>query len=55
VYRAEALQDQLPEVDAPAAEDVFTVERVKMKLVDRDEALYKAREDLAGARILAAE
>jgi hypothetical protein len=26
-----------------------------MVLVDRDEALYKAQEDLAGARILAAE
>jgi predicted nucleic acid-binding Zn-ribbon protein len=30
------------------------VERVKTKLVDRDEALHKAREDLAGARSLAA-
>jgi chromosome segregation ATPase len=38
-----------------AAEDVSVVERVKIALVDRDEALHKAREDLAGARTLAAE
>jgi chromosome segregation ATPase len=55
VYRAEALQDQLPELNAQAVEDVSAVERVKTMLVDRDEAFYKAREDLAGARILAAE
>jgi chromosome segregation ATPase len=55
VYRAEALRDQLPELDAQAAEDVSAVERVKTALVDRDEALHKAREDLAGARTLAAE
>jgi hypothetical protein len=54
-YQAEALQDQLPELDTPAAEDVSAVERVRTALVDRDEALYKAREDLAGAWILAAE
>jgi chromosome segregation ATPase len=54
VYRAEALRDQLPELDE-TAEDVSAVERVKTTLVDRDEALYKAREDLAGARTLAAE
>jgi hypothetical protein len=51
----EALRDQLPELDAQAAEDVSAVERVKTTLVDRDEALHKAREDLAGARTLAAE
>jgi chromosome segregation ATPase len=55
VYREEALRDQLPELDAQAAEDVTAVERVKTALVDRDEALYKAREDLAGARTLAEE
>jgi hypothetical protein len=55
VYRAEALRDQLPELDAQAAEDVSAAERVKTALVDRDEALHKAREDLAGARTLAAE
>jgi chromosome segregation ATPase len=55
VYRAEALRDQLPELDAQAAEDVSTVERVKTTLVDRDEALHKAWEDLARVRTLAAE
>jgi chromosome segregation ATPase len=55
VYQAEALRDQPPELDAQSAEDVSAVERVKTALVDRDEALHKAREDLAGARSLAAE
>jgi chromosome segregation ATPase len=55
VYRAEALRDQPPELDAQAAEDIPTDERVKAALVDRDEALHKAREDLAGARTVAAE
>jgi phosphoribosylformylglycinamidine (FGAM) synthase PurS component len=49
VYQAEALWDQLPELDAQAVEDVSAVKRVKMVLVDRDEALHKVREDLAGA------
>jgi hypothetical protein len=55
VYRAEALQDQPLELDAQAVEDVPEVERVKAVVVDRDEALHKAWEDLAGARTMAAE
>jgi chromosome segregation ATPase len=55
VYRAEALRDQLPKLDAQAAEDVSAAETVKTALVDRDEALHKAQEDLAGARTMAAE
>jgi hypothetical protein len=55
VYRAEAMRDQPPELDAQAAEDVPAVERVKAALVDRDEALHKAWEDLAGAHTVAAE
>jgi hypothetical protein len=55
VYRAEALRDQPPELDAQAVEDIPAVERVKAALVDRDEALHKAREDLAGARTVVAE
>jgi hypothetical protein len=39
VYRVEALRDQ-------ATEDIPAVERVKAALVDLDEALHKAREDL---------
>jgi hypothetical protein len=35
--------------------DVSAVERVKTVLVDREEVLQKAREDLAGARTLATE
>jgi hypothetical protein len=53
VYRSEALRNQLPELDARAAEDVSAVEKVKTSLVDRDEALRKAREDLAGPQALA--
>jgi DNA repair exonuclease SbcCD ATPase subunit len=48
VYQAEALRDQPPE-------DVPAVERLKAALVDRDEVLHKAREDLAGARTVATE
>jgi hypothetical protein len=55
VYREEALRGQLPELDVRAAEDVPAVEKVKTALVDRDEALHKAREDLAGAQTQAAE
>jgi chromosome segregation ATPase len=54
VYQAEALLDQPPEQDAQAAKDVSAVERVKTALVDQDEALHKAREDLVGARTIAA-
>jgi hypothetical protein len=55
VYRAEALRDQPPELDAQAAKDVPAIERVKAALVDWDEALHKAREDLAGAHTVAAQ
>jgi chromosome segregation ATPase len=55
VYRAESLRDQLLELDTQAAEDISAVEKVKAALVNRDEALQKAREDLAGVRALAAE
>jgi regulator of replication initiation timing len=55
VLRAEALRDQLPELDSQPAEDVSAVKRVKTVLMDQDEVLRKARKDLAGARILVAE
>jgi hypothetical protein len=54
VYQAEALLDQPPEQDAQAAGDVSAVERLKTALVERDDALHRAREDLAGARTIAA-
>jgi hypothetical protein len=55
VYRAEALRDQPLELVAQAAEDVPAVERLKTTLLDWDEALQKACEDLAGARTVAVE
>jgi hypothetical protein len=54
VYRTEALLDQPSEQDTRAAEDVSAVERVKTALVERDDALHRAREDLTGARTIAA-
>jgi hypothetical protein len=40
---------------AQAVEDASAVEKVTMALLERDEALRKAREDLAAMRIVAAE
>jgi hypothetical protein len=53
VYRAEALLDQPPEQDGQAAGDVSAVERVKTALGEWDDALHRAREDLAGPRTIA--
>jgi chromosome segregation ATPase len=54
-YQAEALRDQLLELEAQTTEGTSTVEKLQTALVDRDEALQRAREDLAKARTLAAE
>jgi chromosome segregation ATPase len=54
-YRAEALRDQLLELEGQSAEGASTVEKVGAALMDRDEALRRVREDLAGARTVAAE
>jgi hypothetical protein len=54
VYRAEALLDQPPEQDAQAVGDASVVEKVRTALVERDDVLRRAREDLAGARSIAA-
>jgi chromosome segregation ATPase len=51
-YRAEALLDLPPEQGAQAAEGASAVERVRTVLVERDDALRRAREDLEGARSL---
>jgi hypothetical protein len=51
-YRAEALLDSLPEQGAQAAECASAVVRVRTVLVERDDALRWACEDLAGARSL---
>jgi hypothetical protein len=54
-YRAEALRDQLLELEGQSIEGASAVEKVRTALMDRDEALRKAREDLAGAHAVAAE
>jgi uncharacterized protein involved in exopolysaccharide biosynthesis len=48
-YRAEAQRDQLLELEAQIAEGASAVEMVWTALVGRDEALQRAREDLAKA------
>jgi hypothetical protein len=48
-YRAEALLDLPTEQGAQAVEGASTVERVQTVLVERDDALRRAREDLEGA------
>jgi regulator of replication initiation timing len=55
VYRAEALRDQLLELEAQTVKGASVVEKVRTALVDQDEALQRAREDLAKVRTLAAE
>jgi hypothetical protein len=54
VYQAEDLLDQPLEQDAQAAGDASAVEKVGTALVERDDALRRAREDLAGARSVVA-
>jgi hypothetical protein len=53
LYKAEALLDLPPEQGAQAAGGASAVERVRTELVERDDALRRAREDLEGARSLA--
>jgi hypothetical protein len=55
VYQVEALLDQPPEQDAQAMEDASAVEKVRTALVERDDALCRARKDLAGAHSVATE
>jgi chromosome segregation ATPase len=54
-YRAEALRDQLLELEGQSAEGASAVKKVRAALMDRDEALRRAREDLAGACTVAVE
>jgi hypothetical protein len=53
-YRAEAMLDLPPEQGAQAAGSASAVERVWAALVERDDALCRAREDLEGACSVAA-
>jgi hypothetical protein len=52
-YRAEALLDLPPEQGAQAAGGASAVKRVRTALVERGDALRRAREDLEGARCVA--
>jgi hypothetical protein len=53
-YRAKALLDLPPDQGTQAAGGASAVERVQTALVERDDALRRAREDLDGARSVAA-
>jgi chromosome segregation ATPase len=53
-YRAEALLDLPQEQGTQAAGGASAVEKVRAALVERDDALRRAREDLEGARSIAA-
>jgi hypothetical protein len=46
-YWVELMRDELLEQDAQAAEDASAVTKVRTALLERDEALRKAREDMA--------
>jgi hypothetical protein len=52
-YRAEALCDQLQECERQDAARPFTLKRICMALIDRDEALQQARGDLERMRTVA--
>jgi chromosome segregation ATPase len=54
-YRAEALRDQLLELEGQSTARASAVERVRTTLIDWDEALQQAREDLERARSVAAD
>jgi hypothetical protein len=53
-YRDEALLDLPPEQGAQAAGGASAVERVRTALVERDDALRRAHEDLEGPHSVAA-
>jgi chromosome segregation ATPase len=52
-YRAEALHDQLQECERQASARPSTLERICTALIDRDEALQRARGDMERTRTLA--
>jgi translation initiation factor 2B subunit (eIF-2B alpha/beta/delta family) len=54
-YRVEVMRDELLEQDAQAAEDASAVAKVRTTLMERNEALRKAREHMAAGRVVAAE
>jgi hypothetical protein len=54
-YRLQLVQDELQNQGAQAEEDASVVDRVMSALLERDEALHKAREALAAAQTAATE
>jgi chromosome segregation ATPase len=54
-YRAEALRDQLLELEGQPMARPSAIERVRTALIDRDEVLQQAREDLERARTVATD
>jgi predicted nucleic acid-binding Zn-ribbon protein len=54
-YRAEALRDQLLELEGQSAARPSAIEWVRTALIDRDETLQQARGDLERARTVAAD
>jgi hypothetical protein len=54
-YQLEVVWDELLEQGAQAAEDASAVMKVRMTLLERDEALWKVREDMVAVRAAAAE
>jgi hypothetical protein len=54
-YRLQIVRDELLNQGAQAAEDASAVDKVTSALLERDEALQKAREDLAAMRAVATE
>jgi hypothetical protein len=54
-YRLQAVQDELLDEDAQAAEDISVVVKVRVALLERDEALQKAREDAVAMQTVEAE
>jgi chromosome segregation ATPase len=52
-HRVEAMRDKLLEQDAQAAEDASAVTKVRTALLERDEVLRKAHEDVAAVRVTA--
>jgi hypothetical protein len=49
------LRDHLLELEGQSTEGASVVEKVRTALIDRDEALRQAREDLERARSVAAD
>jgi chromosome segregation ATPase len=54
-YQAEALRDQLLELEGQSTVHPSTIERVRTALIDQDEALQQARGDLERAHTVATD